>query len=519
MKKSLVIHPLLLAMWPILSLYSQNLEFLSPAQIWRPLLLLIGLTSILFLLIAAVLRNIAKGGAVVSLFSILFFSYAHVHRMLWGEKMQYSATDESLALMITWTVLFLGGVVIIMRIQNGWQDITRILNVMALTLVLLPLFNIGLYEIKTSNRDVRATVGPAQISRTSTVPLEDLPDIYYIILDAYGREDILLEIYDFDNSEFVDSLKQLGFFVADKSRSNYAQTDLSLSSSLNLAYLDDLSNRLSPETADRGPLEYLIQNNQVMHFLREQGYTIVGLPSGFKSTTLRSSDVHTVSATSWSDLEIRLLCNTPIPWLTVRTGLVDPYEMHRQKILTSFDLLSEPPQWPEPYFVFAHILAPHGPFVFDEQGNPVQPQQQFDLQTGMRDGERPLSQAEYRKGYVRQLTFVNNKIEPILRNLLAHASRPTIIVLQGDHGPASTLDWEHPENTNLRERFSILNAYHLPGKGSAGLYDGITPVNTFRLIFNEYLGTDLELLEDRIYFSTWDRPYQFIDVTAETEQP
>ena len=512
MKRTIVVHPLLFAIWPILFIYSQNQDFLSLSQIWRPLLFLGGLAIALFLSFAIILRNMAKAGAALSLFLLLFFSYAHVHRILWGEQAQYSATNESLVLMVIWAVLFLGGTAVIIRIQDGWPDITRILNVVALTLVLLPLFNIGLYEIRTTPSQSQAASDPIPPPPPSST--DNLPNIYYIILDAYGRQDILQEMYDYDNSEFVHFLEQTGFFVASKSHSNYAQTDLSLSSSLNLTYLDKLADRLDPETGSREPLEYMIQNNRVIAFLKEQGYTIVALPSGYKSTTLRNTDAQTIPAISWSDLEIRLLCNTPIPWLTVRGGLLDPYEMHRQKILTSFDLLASPPQVSGPYFVFAHILAPHGPFVFDEHGNPIQPQRQFDLQTGMQDAERKISQKEYREGYTGQISFVNSKMESILTTLLDHPPRPTVIILQADHGPGSMLDWDHPENTNFRERFSILNAYFLPGgKGMENLYDEITPVNTFRLIFNEYLGTDLELLEDRSYFSTWDHPYQFIDVT------
>ena len=77
------------------------------------------------------------------------------------------------------------------------------------------------------------------------------------------------------------------------------------------------------------------------------------------------------------------------------------------------------------------------------------------------------------------------------------------------------LDWENPENTYFKERLAILNAVHLPGGDSTGLYDEMTPVNTFRLIFNRYFGTELELLEDESYFSLWDRPYEFIDVTED----
>ncbi len=76
-------------------------------------------------------------------------------------------------------------------------------------------------------------------------------------------------------------------------------------------------------------------------------------------------------------------------------------------------------------------------------------------------------------------------------------------------------DWKSLEDTDVRERLSILNAYFLPGEGAVELYKEITPVNTFRLILNRYFGTDLKLLEDRSYFSTCEHPYRFLDVTDE----
>jgi hypothetical protein len=77
------------------------------------------------------------------------------------------------------------------------------------------------------------------------------------------------------------------------------------------------------------------------------------------------------------------------------------------------------------------------------------------------------------------------------------------------------LGWEDPNKAHLREKLAILNAYLLPGKDLASLYEEITPVNTFRLIVNQYFGTDLEQLDDVSYFSTWAHPYRFINVTDE----
>jgi hypothetical protein len=58
-----------------------------------------------------------------------------------------------------------------------------------------------------------------------------------------------------------------------------------------------------------------------------------------------------------------------------------------------------------------------------------------------------------------------------------------------------------------------LNAYHLPDSGASDLYKEITPVNTFRLIFNLYFEAALPLLDDQSYFSTGDSPYHFTNVT------
>ena len=78
------------------------------------------------------------------------------------------------------------------------------------------------------------------------------------------------------------------------------------------------------------------------------------------------------------------------------------------------------------------------------------------------------------------------------------------------------LDWRSVENTNIEERMSILNAYYFPDQEYSHLYPDITPVNSFRIILDQYLGTNLGLLEDRrSYFSLMETPYDFVDVTSE----
>ena len=146
----------------------------------------------------------------------------------------------------------------------------------------------------------------------------------------------------------------------------------------------------------------------------------------------------------------------------------------------------------------------------------MQPDYQFSLSDGSHViTKRKLTREEYLEGYREQLIIINSKIEEMVDGILARSVRPAIIILQADTGPGSLLDYEDPDNTYLKERLCILNAYHLPGNGDIPLYEGITPVNTFRVILNHYFGTDYELLEDESYFAPYSRPYALTNVTDE----
>jgi len=120
-----------------------------------------------------------------------------------------------------------------------------------------------------------------------------------------------------------------------------------------------------------------------------------------------------------------------------------------------------------------------------------------------------------KKNYIQQLIFLNKKVEEAIGQILSNSPQDPIIIIQSDHGPGSNLDWNSLENTNIQERFPILNAYHVPAAMKDELYPKISPVNTFRLIFNTVFDTKFELLADKSYFAIWNYPYQFTDVTSQ----
>jgi hypothetical protein len=190
------------------------------------------------------------------------------------------------------------------------------------------------------------------------------------------------------------------------------------------------------------------------------------------------------------------------------------YETHRRHLLYQFKALQDTTEIPGKKFVFVHLWAPHPPFVFDETGNPIQPDTPYS--PGDATGFIGTKQ-EYFSGYNGETSYLNSQLKVIIDGILSRSKQPPIIILQGDHGPGIHTSFLNVEDTCLQERFSILNAYYFPDGDYSTVAESVTPVNSFRIIFNKYFGTELPLLEDRHYYSAWLRPYQFTEVTGKTD--
>jgi hypothetical protein len=330
------------------------------------------------------------------------------------------------------------------------------------------------------------------------------PDIFYIIIDGYGRQDILNDLYGFDNSDFLNSLEERGFYVANKSMSNYCQTSLSLASSLNMDYVDEMIGDLDRQSYDRRPLMELIRSSNVRAILEGEGYYLTSFFTPYSPVDINNVDNHRKRIFGLTEFFHFLINKTPLP-LVFRDN---QYELYRRDILNVLDYDFDCIDQNKPNFVYAHIIPPHPPFVFDENGELLKINRGFSLADGSHWG---ANREYYIDGYINQIEFINTNLLKMVDIILSKSDRP-IIVIQSDHGPGSGLDWNDASNTNFDERLSILNVYYFYDQDYEQLYNTITPVNTFRVIFNQYLGAYIKLLEDESYFSTWGYPYEYISI-------
>jgi hypothetical protein len=246
----------------------------------------------------------------------------------------------------------------------------------------------------------------------------------------------------------------------------------------------------------------MIRHNRAASVLQGLGYRYVTLSTGYLNVELGQADTRLKAGWSPDEFQCELL-NT-----SLLSALQAPlYDAFRHRILAAFRQLPEARQAQEPVFVVAHILAPHHPFVFGANGESVRPERKLSLADDLYFMANPDKRSEYVESYRNQVAYTDQLAIQAIDAILQASPEEPIIVLQADHGPG--LDWGTPGIADRRERASILNAYYLPQGGEECVYETITPVNTFRVLLNHYLGASYPLLKDETYFATWNRPYQY----------
>jgi hypothetical protein len=529
--KRIILHPLLMAAFPVLFLYAHNFGQAQPIEMAIPLAASVALGLLTWGILTPIFGSFRSAALPATWFLLLFHTYGHVFHLMSGLSLGHVVLGRSRFLMPLWILAFAGGCWILFRIRRRKpaETLTYFANVFTLCMVGLSLIQIAQAQVRRGFAAGGPSAAAAQATPTDdlpTFPESDgpaaahgttapatssvgyLPDIYYIIADSYIADSSLKEFYAYDNRPFTGFLEEKGFRIGSHSVSNYAFTWLSLSSSLNMQYMNFLAETLGRESLDNTIAGRMLVDNKVMAFLKARGYTTINSGSWWSLTRKnRNADVNLRSG-FFNEFTLQLLGCTFLHTFAKYFAENDL----REKVLYTFEKLGEIPLMEAPTFTFAHILCPHPPFIFGPDGEKLATLQMVQAKTNPR------------KLYLGQVLFVNKKLREAVETILARSAKPPIIIIQGDHGAAyirgatGRSDFL-PDDGFLREQMRILNAYYLPGVPPETIYDGITPVNTFRSVFNAYFGAGFPILEDESWYSTKYQPYGFVQVTGKVKYP
>ncbi len=500
----------LIAAYPVLFLFSQNIGEVYQTEVIASLIAALLAATLLFALIGILLRDAARAGAITALIMLAFFTFGHVHNLV--EPL--GVTDWVLAPL--YGVIVLGGVAGSVRAKRSPALVRAApaANLMAALLVAMTLPPIAGYFYRGLVRQAHASVEESAAEDHPRLPNSAArPDIYYIILDGYSGNEFLLHDYGYDNSAFTDALEERGFTVAYDSKTPYAITVPSKFASLNMRYITKEDEQRAEEAAS--DIEYLrrgIADSEVAKQLQALGYTYIFMLSGYdvaSSIADTNIDFHPSGPVYFAGGEDSRTYDASqyyqhpfIPYLLETTALYplaeeaeavsmtvtdQPYDFRDPlRALVTWDEAETLPALPEATFAVIHLIKPHEPVAFDQDGSIV-----FPYATS-----KNSTRAELSRRFFEQLEFVNMRTLQMIDTILAESSVPPIIILQGDHGS----HFGNPRSADARRtNFAILNAYHFGGRACESVTQDIIPINSFRVLFNCVFGGDYELLDPRYY--------------------
>jgi hypothetical protein len=470
-------YPFLLGIYPILALMAHNLGYVNFSTITRMLIFTLLVTLILIVIGSVLFKDKEKGKIFATVLLLFFLSYGQVYLFIadkTGKPVHHSI------LLTLFGLLFLACIWFLIRTPKISATLIQFLTVVSIVSFIITLFPIARSGIQDSIASAQNNKSTPVATVSKDTPL---PDVYFIVLDSYTNAEVLQQIYGYDNTPFVDKLRSLGFYVADCSRSNYPITKYSVNSIMNLNYLTDLPD---------GQIQTPLKQSVVVKTLRSLGYSVYSFENRSKGhfeldedkvfsrnnqafgLDLFSSGLNEYESMLLETTAFRLVLDMPqlLPGFEVMRA---EYYEHYLQVKYTLDKLPDLPMEKGPKLAFVHILVPHEPYVFTP------------------DGEYHRTDNQY-KGYVSNVSYLNNRLPQILADIISRSKIPPIIIVQGDHGPN-----RQPVVPQIRH--SILNAYYVKDAAKSELYSTITPVNSFRIIFNNYFQTGYKLLPDKSYFA------------------
>jgi hypothetical protein len=372
-------------------------------------------------------------------------------------------------------------------LRLSWDRVHQVLTVAA---VIMLLFAVSGYRATLVDRPV-PVVNPGWAASVAQPP--DRPDIYLVIADGHGRDDILRTGYGYDASPFVLDLESLGFDVSKASWANYPFTQPSLASFYSGSHLADLGVDMS-EPPDGRRLSATLRDNPPADLLRRLGYWVVGISSGFDHVPERGLDA-AIDTGQMSELEQVLLrasaMGTWVPQIVDEAWRAAGYERTVDSLTRLARIAREPHSGARA--VFVHLPLPHEPYAVGRDCEPIAPGPDG-LQLAPPNGPGTARTVQLAADQTR---CVDRLLAPVLAEIV-DADPRAIIILMSDHGPDERLDWSNPSEPGVSDRLACFLAVRTPGKDRL-LPDDVSLVNVLPTLFNAYFGTALPIRPDDVF--------------------
>ena len=452
--KNFILFPFLLAFFPSWILILKNYDEVIFQDILISLAI-IAISVIVWIVITKIIKNENKAALITGVGVGFFFYFGYVQDALDGIMIFNIPINKTSILLIISILIFIISTIYFVKSRKSFESTIKIANVITITLILVVALQFvipGAYAEK--------------------------PNVYHIILDEYTDNEILLKKFSYDNEKFLEFLNKNGFYMPDKSFSTFSSTPHELNSILNMDY---------PMKKGWVSDSYqALKNNKVMSVFSDQNYSIIETNSMMRWKNFSDVDTKLCYDTNFINSEF---LDQVLGKSIIRYFLEQHHnDTRRDTTRCTFNELSEiASQSSGPKYVFSHLYVPHPPFLFGPNGENIIPDHREI--SGLQSWENT-------QGYINQLIYATNQASIVIKNIVKNDPN-AIIILQGDTGTLTGTS--HTSTKTMKQIYqshSILYAVRIPDVNNL---ESVMPVNTYRIIFNNYFNMDYEYLEQHIY--------------------
>lgn len=444
---------------------------------------------------------------IITILSIIYF-YLGGHLWTLLANQDYFSPEVFVQL---YSLLFISLCFLTVNSKKISEDLYKIFQfIIIVTLSLLFINNFS--NLKSFyNLNTKSTKLHNEDSKT-IVKNNNSPDIYFIILDAYENGEQLKKHFGFNNDKFLKGLEKKGFYVARNSHSNYNFTALSVPSMLNYSYLENLGVS-NPDKDFESKLMSLYKNNAITKFLYQNNYHI----SYINLNALFASGFNYIDKNYLKDSSTnKMSFKNEIFKKSILPNRTKMETFQRKNVLNSFEYLQNAADYEtkKPKFVFAHILSPHMPYVFMENGDVPTLLEQNDYEK-KENGKSTF--VNNKKGLSNQILYINKLTNKTIDNIL-NKKRKSVIILVSDHGFSTKYSFSEGVynigiDDDIETRFGNLTAIYFPDKNYSDLYQTMTPVNILRIVLNKYFNQQNSLLPEKNYYSPTTTSFKTSEIT------
>ena len=461
---------------PFLSFTSKNfgeLYFYDFIYISFYFLLAFITSFLIFFLIKKLIKKKIDNLYLIFCYLILIFFNYHIIFTLLSSINIISFINIRILSHLFWLIIFLGFIIYSVKIIKSVFFVT--FSIYFLIFINLISSTSILYQFITISNEKKETVLNDFEFSIPNLKKEKLKNVYYVVFDQYSRNDVYKKFYNFDNSYFLNEIKENNFKVIENSATNVTSTPLVMTYVFSME-LDEIKKYLlNNSTYELGA--WKTGNSKVQQIFKLAGYklfislenTVHGTPCGRVNLKRINIDKCISQKVKLAELEFNLMKLTPMYDILGKffPNFFTYYILYPDYVAKRLE--TDIPK-DEKIFHYMHFYMPHPPPKFNE--NCRKELQILDFK-GWGPTDKYLS-IDAIKHIKQDVKCVNKQMLKLIKTIEKY-DPDSIVVIQSD---GSNVFYEFPfTHYNL-------NLWKLPKNCKSMISNNFTNVNTFRLIFN-----------------------------------